>query len=326
VTVSAGRAKFENTTVGLDNNPGMGALDLSFGEALPVISGTLAFDTLDLRSFLSAFTPIVPTGEAGPGEIDTSFADKINLDLRLSAAHATAGPVQLADVAATAQVKNGLAVFDVSDASAFGGNIQSSLRFDRKPEGTQVELRLLASDVDTAAFAKAAGMKRLVPVGTGTVSVILKGPGKAWNSIFENADGSFSATFGPGSLTGLNLPAFLKRNQQGGFFALDDVSDGSLPIDGAEIKATISKGVARLDKAEANSAKYKIWLSGIASYAGRGLALSGGIVPTGQPAQQQANGQAAAQAPQPPNQSLFFVGGNWSAPFISPITPGVSGQ
>ncbi|TGS90267.1 AsmA family protein, partial [Mesorhizobium sp. M8A.F.Ca.ET.213.01.1.1] len=95
----------------------------------------------------------------------------------------------------------------------------------------------------------------------------------------ENADGSFSATFGPGALNGLNLPAFLKRNEQGGFFALDDVANGALPILGAEIKASISKGVARLDKAEVNAQQYKIWLSGIASYVGRGLALSGGIVP-----------------------------------------------
>ncbi|CAN7331660.1 AsmA family protein [Mesorhizobium sp. LjNodule214] len=319
VTAAAGRVKFENTTVALDNNPGMGALDFSFGESLPVISGTLAFDTLDLRSFLSAFTPLAPTGEAGPGEINTSFADKINLDLRLSAAHATAGPVQLADVAATAQVKNGLAVFDISDASAFGGNIQSSLRFDRKPEGTQVEIRLLASDVDGGAFATAAGMTRLVPVGTATVSVILKGPGKSWDSIFENADGSVTATFGPGALTGLNLPAFLKRTEQGGFFALDDVSNGTLPIDGAEIKASISRGVARLDKAEANSAKSKIWLSGIASYAGRGLALSGGVIQPEQAAKQP-NGQ------QGPSQSSFFVGGTWSTPFISPISRGISGE
>jgi AsmA protein len=318
VTATAGRIKFENTAVALDNNPGMGALDFSFGEALPVISGTLAFDTLDLRSFLSAFTPLAPAGETGPGEIDSSFADRINLDLRLSAAHATAGAIQLADVAATAQVKNGLAVFDISDASAFGGNIQSSLRFDRKPEGTQVEIRLLASDIDGGAFGTAAGMTRLVPASTGTVSVILKGPGKSWSSIFENADGSVSATFGPGALSGLNLQAFLKHSEQGGFFALDDVADGTLPIDGAELKASISRGVARLDKAEANSAKYKIWLSGIASYAGRGLALSGGII---QP--DQAATQTNAQGP---NQSSFFVGGTWSTPFISPISRGVSGE
>lgn len=318
VTATAGRIKFENTAVALDNNPGMGALDFSFGEALPVISGTLAFDTLDLRSFLSAFTPLAPAGETGPGEIDSSFADRINLDLRLSAAHATAGAIQLADVAATAQVKNGLAVFDISDASAFGGNIQSSLRFDRKPEGTQVEIRLLASDIDGGAFGTAAGMTRLVPASTGTVSVILKGPGKSWSSIFENADGSVSATFGPGALSGLNLQAFLKHSEQGGFFALDDVADGTLPIDGAELKASISKGVARLDKAEANSAKYKIWLSGIASYAGRGLALSGGII--------QPDKAATPTNAQGPNQSSFFVGGTWSTPFISPISRGVSGE
>ncbi|MER9353566.1 AsmA family protein, partial [Mesorhizobium sp. M0514] len=310
---------FENTAVTLDNHPGMGALDFSFGDALPVISGTLAFDTLDLRSLFSAFTPLAPTGETGPGEIDTSFADRINLDLRLSAAHASAGAIQLADVAATAQVKNGLAVFDISDASAFGGNVQSSLRFDRKPEGSQVEIRLLASDIDGAAFGTAAGMTRLVPASTGTVSVILKGPGKSWDSIFENADGSVSATFGPGALSGLNLPAFLKHTEQGGFFALDDVSDGTLPMDGAELKATISKGVARLDKAEANSAKYKVWLSGIASYGGRGLALSGGVTQA-DPAAAPVNGQQGS------NQSSFFVGGTWSTPFISPISRGVSGE
>ena len=254
-------------------------------------------------------------------DLNAGFTDRLNLDLRLSAARATAGAIQLVDVAATAQVKNGLSVFDISDASAFGGNLQASLRFDRKPDGTQAEIRLLASDVNGAAFGAAAGMTRLVPTGTGTVSVILKGPGKAWNSILENADGSISATFGPGTLTGFNLPAFLKRSEEGGFFALDDVADGNLPVDGAELKASISKGVARIDKAEANSAKAKIWLTGIVPYAGRGLALSGGVVQPNQTAAP-ADGQAATT----PTQASFFVGGTWSTPFISPIKAQLSGR
>ena len=58
VAVSTGRMKLDNTEIVLDNNPGMGVLDFAFTDALPIISGTLAFDTLDLRSFLSAFTPL----------------------------------------------------------------------------------------------------------------------------------------------------------------------------------------------------------------------------------------------------------------------------
>lgn len=322
VTAGTGRVKFENAEIVLDKNPGMGALDFSLAEGVPVVAGTLAFDTLDLRAFLSAFTPLASPNGQGTDTVGTSFADRFNLDLRLSAAHATAGGVELAEVAATAQVKNGLAVFDISDASALGGNIQTSLRFDRKPEGTQAEIRLLASDINGAAFGAAAGMTRLVPTGTGTVSIILKGPGKTWDSILENANGSISATFGPGTLTGFNLPAFLKRSEEGGFFALDDVADGTLPIDGAELKASISKGVARIDKAEANSAKAKIWFSGIVPYAGRGLALSGGVV---QPDQKAATG-AAQGTGTAARQATFFVGGTWTTPFISPINRNPSSE
>lgn len=321
VTASAGRVKFDGTQIALDNNPGTGALDFAYGGARPAMSGTLAFEKIDLRSFLSASTPLTSSRDEDASDSETALASGLDIDLRLSATQATAGALQLANVAATAQVKNELSVFDISDATAFGGTVQSSLRFDRKPEGTQAEFRLRASDVHGADFAAAIGMTRLVPTGTGTVSVILKGPGKVWDSILENADGSISANFGPGTLTGLNLPAFLKRSEQGGFFALDDVADGNVPIDGAELKASMSKGVARIEKAEAISAKSKIWLTGIVPYAGRGLALSGGVIqpnPTTVPAE----GQAAIM----PNQISFFVGGTWSNPFISPIKPGLSVQ
>lgn len=316
VTAGVGRVKFDGAQIMFNNNPGMGVLDFSFGEGNPVMAGTLAFDTLDLRSLLSTFTPLAADGQ-GVKDADPGFAGRLDLDLRLSAAHATAGAIQLADVAATAQVKNGLAAFDISDASAFRGTVQASLRLDRRPQGAQAEIRLLASDVNGAAFGAAAGMTRLVPTGKGNVSVILKGPGMSWDSILENADGSISASFGAGTLTGLNLPAILKRAEQGGFFALDDVGDGTVAIDGAELKATISKGVARIEKAEAASAKSKIWLTGIVPYTGRGLALSGGIVQPNQTAP--ADGQSATT----PQQASFFVGGTWSTPFISPIKTGL---
>lgn len=301
--------EFEDAEVSLDGNPASGILDLSFGETMPTLSGTLAFETLDLKSFVPAFTPLTPEADEGPAKIDEAFSDRINLDLRLSAAQATAGTIKLAEVAATAQIKSGLSAFDISDAAAFGGNIQTSIRFDRKPEGTQVEMRLLAADIDGGAFATAAGMTRFVPIGRGTVSVILKGPGRAWDSILENAQGSISASFGEGALSDFDLSSFLKRSAEGGFFALDEVARAPLPIQGLELKASIARGVVRIEKAEARTQQGKLWLTGIVPYVGRGLALSGGLL---------APEQAAKLNGSPPPVT-FFVGGSWTAPFISPV-------
>lgn len=315
----AERMKFENAQIALGGNPGTGALDLGYGEGgRPTLSGTLAFDTLDLGPFVSAFTPLANPSALSADDIDATLAGLLNLDLRLSAVKATAGNIPLTALAATIQVKDGLSVFDVSDAAAFGGNIQTGIRFDRTPGGTLAEIRLLASDINGAAFGSAVGMTRLMPTGKGTVSVILKGPGKSWNSVMENADGSISATFGPGALSGLDLAAFLKRNSEGGFFPLDDVANGSVPIDGAEFKASVAKGVVRIEKAQANQGASRLWLTGIMPYAGRGLALTGGISNQQPPAA--ASGGESAEAPAPAaRQTQFFVGGSWTAPFISPI-------
>ena len=301
----ASRVKFENAVLELDGNRGEGALNLEFNPARPALSGSLAFDGINLGSLLSAFTPLTLTPENTAQDADAGLAGRMDIDLRLSAARAMAGSVNLADVAATVQVKNGLAVLDLSDATAFGGTIQAGIRFDAGSGVPQAEMRLLASGVDAGALASAAGMTRLVPVGQGTVSVILKGPGASWESILENASGSISANVGQVALSGLDLAGLLDRIKRGGFFALDEVSKGTLPIAGAEFKASVANGVARIEKAEARAGGHRLWLQGIVPYVGRGLALSGGVTPTGQDA-----------AP-----ATFFVGGSWSAPFISPVVP-----
>ncbi|HEV2901552.1 MAG TPA: AsmA family protein [Pseudaminobacter sp.] len=304
----ASRVKFDNATLALDGNRGEGALNLEFNPSRPALSGSLAFDGIDLGSLLSAFTPLTLAAESDAKDADAGLAGWADIDLRLSAARAAAGSVNLADVAATIQVRNELAVLDVSDATAFGGAIQAGIRFDGGPALPHAEMRLLASGVDAGALASAAGMTRIVPVGQGTISVILKGPGASWESILENASGSISANLGQGALSRLDLAGLLNRIRQGGFFALDEVSKGTLPIAGAEFKASVANGVARIEKAEARAAGHTLWLEGIVPYVGRGLALSGGVTQTGQ--------QAQAGPP-----ATFFVGGSWSAPFISPVAP-----
>ncbi len=321
------RLKFDHAQITLDGNPGIGALNVSFADPMPGISGTLAFDTIDLHSFLAAFTPLASLDDDSD---DLGLIRRTNVDLRLSAVKATAGPVTLANVAATAQVKQGLAVFDVSDATAFGGDLQTGVRIDRKANGNHVELRFLATNIDGAQFAKAAGFSKLFPQATGTISLMLKGVGKHWDAVFEDGDGQISANFGAGKMPGIDLANFIKRSTGAGFFPLSAVASGTLPIDGLDLKATIAHGVATIDKAEAKSGDQIISLTGIVPYVGHGLALSGTIYKAPLAA---ADKSASAKTPDAKKQTpalptpnshptaAFFVGGSWSAPFVSPVYP-----
>jgi AsmA protein len=301
------RMKFEDTEIVLDGNPGVGVIELALGSRVPTISGTLAFENLDLRSFLSVFTPV----RDGADAIDTMFAERVGLDLRLSAAHATAGSVELSQVAATAQVKEGLAAFDISDATAFGGMLQAGIRFDRKAEGNQAEIRLLGENLDGVELAKALGWSRLVPAARVTLSATLKGPADGWRAFATGATGTLSASLSQGSIAGFDLAAFRQRTQAAGFFPFTEVANGTLPIGRGELKGSVAGGVVKIEKAEILAERTVLSLAGLVPYLEGGLALSGSVLA------ERAGEAATAWVPE----VGFFVGGSWRAPFIYPVPP-----
>lgn len=313
VVGGARRLKFENAEIALDGNPGSGVLDVTLGAPMPAISGTLAFQSLDLRSLLSTFTPLPEAGSRDALAFEAPEPRQFDIDLRLSAARAGVGSANLTDVAATAQVRGGLATFDISDATAFGGTVQFGIRVDHAGRDSKVELRLVATDIEGGQLARQLGVTRVVPRARSTVSLILKGSGTSWETIMRNADGSVSASLGAGEIAGLDLAAFLARSGRAGFFALSEIAEGALPIETAQIKASLSNGIARIDRAEARSGGRMIALSGLIPFAGRGIALSGTVGPV------TAEGDGAAPPPEP--EAAFFVGGSWSEPFISPVPP-----
>jgi AsmA protein len=301
------RLKLDKAEIALDKSPGMGVIEISTLGATPSISGTLAFDQFDIGSFLTAFTPLVAALK--PGSDEGKMANKLKLDLRLSANKALAGSIPLANVAATAQVNGGLSVFDISDATAFGGSLQAGLHIDRKADGNHVELRLHATDIALGELTNTLGIKGFVAKTPATIAFSLKGIGETWNHIFSDGHGTFSAKLGAGNITGFDLRDFIRRTKAGGFFSLSDVADGSLKLGKAEIKATITNGLAKIDKATASGPPGTLSLVGVVPYLGGGLALSGTLTP--------ADSKPATN---------FFIGGLWSAPFVAPAIPALLPQ
>ena len=190
------RLKLDNAEITLDGNPGAGVLELAIGRGR-------AGDHRHAR--LRAARPALVPGRlhavhAGhrircPAAIDVAFAEKYNLDLRLSSAKATAGDLSFSDVAATAQVKGDLTAFDISDATIFGGTVQAGIRYDRKGNGGNLEVRLLASDVETG---RCRGARQVDARGAERARrrrrCCSRVPGRNWNSFLETAAGSFSAS------------------------------------------------------------------------------------------------------------------------------------
>lgn len=304
---NARRLQLDQTVLTLGVSTGRGVLDLSLADPVPAISGTLAFDRFDLHSFLAAFTPAISGIGSIHDPISTAFSEQLSLDLRLSAAAASFGAVTLTDLAASTQIKGNLASFDISDATAFGGEVQAGLRIDGAGRQKTVEARLLASDVDALALAKAADAKRFLPQGRANISVMLKGTGDDWDSAMARAEGSVTASLGQGALAGFDLARFRTLWSDGGFFPLSEVAGNALPLRGFDFKAKISGGVARIEKADIQlEQQMTVSVAGVVHYVGEALALSGYFAP-----QEQDGSRGAPQMP-------FFIGGSWDAPFVAP--------
>ncbi|MFI0844994.1 AsmA-like C-terminal region-containing protein [Mesorhizobium sp. IMUNJ 23232] len=313
VSGDARRLKLDGAQLQMNGSTADGAAELVSADGRTTVSGSLAFDTLQLDGLFSALPPLIPAKAAVGAAPGSNWLDPLMLDLRLSAAHASAGGLEMSDMAATVDIQDRFASFEILDATALDGALRGGIRFDRDQEQTVTRVTLSATGIDGAAFGSAIGMNRLAPTGRGSVTFDIKGRGTDIRSVMENGDGRFSARLGAGALSGLDLAAFLERCRKGGFFALDETAGGSLVVDGIDIQGTMTNGVTTLDRAEARFGSRRLWLSGLASYADRSLALTGGV---GQ--LQPVTGTAAG----PPDEAKFFVGGSWSAPFISPVKAG----
>lgn len=305
------RVRLEDASITLGGKPAHGALDVLLSGSRPKLSGTIAFDALDLVPFLAALTRRDLTADGNDGVTDADFTSRLDLDLRLSAARATAGTIALADMAATARVDETLAAFDISDASALGGNIQAGLRVDRKAAGMPVELRLLASDVDGAAFSAAMGNAGPMPEGSGTISVILKGKGDSREAFLAHANGSISASFGPGPFAGLDISGLVDRARAGAPFALAEAGDSGAAIEAFDIKAAVADGAATIERGEIRSTAYRVSFVGTATLAGGMLRLAG---------RAQAP-QPTAGSAEPPGTATFLVEGPWDAATVTPGGP-----
>lgn len=313
VTASERTAKLDNLIIVIDQNRGIGVLDLALpADAPPTIAGTLAFNSLDIASFLQAFTPLPRNGAEIASKIDTRFLREIGLDLRLSAQSAKLGPLSMSNLAAAARIAEGRATFDVGDATAYGGSLSGRIVISEAGIDGGARLQVAARDTDFGKLFDAIGLTGPLPRGTGLLDLELTTPFPTWATATSDLKGKFSLAVANGSIQGFNLAKFLSLAENQRFFLLSDTATGTpFSFETARFEASISGGQAAIRHAEVTDGKSTISLSGIVPYLRGGLAVAGTV--SAKPA---ANG-TPLRTPAPPLR--FFVGGSWPQPVISPV-------
>ncbi|OJU06327.1 MAG: hypothetical protein BGN83_15085 [Rhizobium sp. 63-7] len=299
--------RFNNLRFAINDTNASGVLDLTLPQGRrPKMTGTLAFDQLDVRAFLSAFSLNVPAGGTPDETADATFLRQLDVDLRLSAQTAALSPFDLRDVGASVLVAQGKANFDIGDSEFEGGQMIAHMDVAESGFEGGGNLAISIRDADLAAAAARIPLSGSLPLGIGSLDLTLKTDKPVWATSANDISGSVKMYTGTGSLKQFDTTAFRSLAASKTFFQLSEAGSRNFDFDNAEIVADFAKGSATIKTARIIGRNETLTLSGVIPYGTNGMALAGMLKP--------ADGNDTVQ-PLP-----FFAGGSWPDPVISPIS------
>ncbi|MGL4405835.1 MAG: AsmA family protein, partial [Notoacmeibacter sp.] len=271
----AGKLQLENAQLLFGSNRGSGVLTLLPQTSPPALSGTLDFDVLDLGMTQPLFAPL-------PVENKSAGSFPVAVDLRVSADTATFGTLVLSKVAATIQSTPEANALDVNDASVFGGNLQLALKRQKNDQSAdappQLELRILADDIDTAQLSQLGLLFDRWPQARGKLSAILRSSSGDIKNFMETAEGTVKLRLSEGNIPGIDSAAILKELRRGGFMALNANHPAILPFNELNIEGNLTKGTLQINPLKIGLPSALIDLSGAYAFKEDSLALTGSVM------------------------------------------------
>ncbi len=296
--------RFEELSLGLNNENATGLLELDTPPSgRPKLSGTLAFDHIDLMRLLAALEPTISQdAQALP-----SLVTNLDLDLRLSSQVAAFGAVQLHDIALGLMNVAQQFRLDILDSDLQPGRVTGRINTVNVNAGAQderqsVAFRAAVSGADFATLAQQLQLKGPLPATQGSLDISLDVPRPINRDAWNAAVGTVNFRTGSGKLNGIDMPAIRQLAVQKPYFTLSDAANGSLEFDSMKATATIRNGIADLQDTEIAGRNETITLTGAVPLANSSLALSATITPK--------------DANPPLN---FFIGGAWPTPILWPM-------
>lgn len=303
--VSANRheIQFDESIVELGTNKATGNLIGRLGkQAKPKISGTLAFNALDITPFIKMFSGNQPADDNGV----TTWADAnpFDYDIRFSAQDYKFQQNSFGALAATIMLTNKEWTIDIGEADFFDGMIVGTISSKFVKNIREIELKGNLHEVSMGKIAGDLYGGEFVTTGVADVNFSLKAPGGAYLGNFREFFGSMKVTLRDGQIEGVDLvkaiPALIRNN---GFVTVDEIK-GETPFNNLALDMVIFNGVGWITKGNATSDKNKFRISGKADLVRGSLAIYTDI-------------SQKAPTETPLQQARIFIGGTVKDPLVT---------
>lgn len=288
--------------IDVDGNNAEGVLTFA-SDGRKTLQGTLAAEQLNLTPYLS--TVRLMDGDEhiwNGGSIALDNFAGIDLDLRLSAAHAKIAKVKFGRSAIAANLRGGQLTVTVGDSQSFGGTIKGFVDLTQSASGADVKAQMQFIDVDMRNCLNALlGTQRLE--GRGNLSFNIEGTGTSVMAVTKTLTGSATLTGQKGAVTGVNVEQLLRRLERQPLSGGGDYKSGRTPFDKLAVALNIKDGTVSTDEIRVDGPTVQLNLSGNASIPVRNLDFKG-------------NASLVAVSEGPGFELPFVITGAWDDPVM----------
>jgi AsmA protein len=196
--------QLNDASISLDGNRGRGVLQIA--ERKPgraFINGTLAFDAIDFTPYVSALQQDIAIGKNTLPAGD--LLNLVDMDLRLSATQARLYGLKLSNFAASLNIQDNRALFNIGNANLFNGTLDGELALSEKDGMAGFNARAMFTDFDAERVNAALGTSRLRLQGKGKVEIQAASSGNAAIELARNLKGQAQFELSNGVITGIDL-------------------------------------------------------------------------------------------------------------------------
>lgn len=295
--------RFDQLALSANGTRGTGVMDLSMatGGTASRVTGTLAFDSLNLGDLVDAISGKDDQTQTFGQKTAASFEKQLGFDVRFSADQAKLGPLTLGDTAVSVVSNADLAQVEILDSTLFGGNLTGDIKMSGgKEPSTRIDVK--AANLDLSGLGKALGLPSGSIGGTGNMTAQLVSVAPMHELSADAIAGPITFNATAGSLGALDLPKLEGLAQGNRYFDLSQFSRSSTSFDRLDIYAKLGNGTAEIDRGVLASPNYMLTFSGIVPYLTRSLSLSAEL-----------QNLSAPSAPR-----AITVGGAWPNPVLWP--------